>query len=185
MLIATAMATSVGEDVLAVRHQRHRVRPPARPDQRESEPRIDEGEQTEADQARVEMTHLGALPERAGRLHEDQDRRHGDQRALHARGEELHLAVSVGMVAIRWPSGDDQAVEQQRRRHHVDDRLERVREHGGRARGGVHAELAEEDQQAEPEREPARAQADGLVRGSPVRDRRHSPSAWPPSRAVT
>ena len=51
-----------------------------------------------------------------------------------ARGEELDLAVAVGMVAVGGPRRDDERVEQQRRRDDVHDRLEGVGEQRRRAR---------------------------------------------------
>jgi len=74
-----------------------------------------------------------AREQRAHGGEDDADGRECDQRAFDASREELDLAVSVGVIAVRGLRRHPEAVEEERARGDVDERFERVREHRGRA----------------------------------------------------
>ena len=54
----------------------------------------------------------------------------GHQTSFHAGADELHLAMSVGMIAVLGSGGDDEAIQRESARHHVHDALQRIAEDG-------------------------------------------------------
>ena len=84
--------------------------------------------------AGVQLAHLAPRTRTWHDLVDDEHGGEGDEPALEGRGEELDLAVAVGVVAVGGPAGEDEAAKREHGRHHVDDRLERVGQDGGGAR---------------------------------------------------
>jgi hypothetical protein len=129
-----------------------------RAQQVDAERRVHEREPGRDRDAEVHASQRRAAHEVERRAVEDREGRDGDQRALDARGEELDLAVAVGVVAVRRARGHVHRVEEQRRRDDVDDRLHRVGEERRRAGEAERGELAGADRRSEHERHPAGSQ---------------------------
>src|SRR5262249_56380193 len=122
----------IGEHVPTVGAQGQRAVSATGADQVASEGEVGERGAEHDENAQTDLAHLGSLDEAAEGAVDDEDGSEGDEPALERRGEELDLAVPVGMIAIGGTTSEDEAAQGEDGPAPVDARFERLREDGPR-----------------------------------------------------
>src|SRR3990172_7342836 len=140
--------------MLGIRLQRDGTLAAADPAQDQGDSRVDSRREKDDDDAEPWLRQRGGFQEPADGLGPDSDSRQDDQRPLDTAREILNLAVTVGMVFVRWPGAQGQRDQRYDRRAQVDQSLQSVGKKGHRSGEDEGAGLHAKGQQRGADREP-------------------------------